>query len=331
MTNAAGTYPCDMHCHTVRSDGNDSPLELILNAAALHMQAVGLTDHDIDPPVKIVGPDGVETDIVPLARRHGIDLIPGYEFSCDTHVDDVHICGYGLDWRHADLRAEVEAAKRSKSRAYEELCIRLTERNMPVDWENDVLVYRDSNGLAARRDPDEVQRKHIFEAMAARGHAKTWSDAKIMVRDNPDLNVPRRKIDPLEAIALIHRCGGLAVLAHPYLIDERVKTPGQAVRTRGQYIERLLDFGEPARAAAGLDGIEACYTYDKTSYKGTLSPEQIEREVRATYAGRVKFFSGGSDYHADHKKSAKNVRLLGERGIGIEEFGLFKACLKGKP
>jgi predicted metal-dependent phosphoesterase TrpH len=312
-----------MHCHTTRSDGNDTSLELILNAAALHMQVIGLTDHDIDPPRKIAGPDGVETDIVLFARQHGIELVPGYEFSCDTHVDDVHICGYCLDWDHADLRAEVEAAKRSKSRAYEELCTRLTERGMPVDWENDVLVYRDSQGLAARRDPDEVQRKHIFEAMAARGHAKTWSEAKIMVRDNPDLNVPRRKIDPLEAIALIHRCGGLAVLAHPYLIDEQVKSPGQAVRSRDQYIGRLL--------AAGLDGIEACYTYDKTSYKGSLSPEQIEPEVRAAYAGRVKFFSGGSDYHADHKKGSKNVRLLGERGISVEEFGLFKACLKGKP
>ena len=43
----------------------------------------------------------------------------------------------------------------------------------------------------------------------------------MLVRDNPELNVPRRKIDPCEAIALIHRCGGIAILAHPYLIDER--------------------------------------------------------------------------------------------------------------
>jgi hypothetical protein len=34
----------------------------------------------------------------------------------------------------------------------------------------------------------------------------------------------------------------------------------------------------------------------------------------------VRFFSGGSDYHADHKKGAKQVRWLGERGIGVDEF-----------
>ena len=34
----------------------------------------------------------------------------------------------------------------------------------------------------------------------------------------------------------------------------------------------------------------------------------------------MKFISGGSDYHADHKKGAKAVRYLGERGLSIEQF-----------
>jgi len=309
----APAYRCDMHCHTLRSDGNDTPRELIDNAAALGLHAIGLTDHDIDPPRKIPDQSGREVDLVAYAAGRGLVLVPGYEFSCDTHVDDVHICGYGLDWDHADLQAEVQAAKRSKSHAYEELCQALTARGMSVDWEADVLTVRDAAGaVTARREPDEVQRKHVFEAMAARGHCKTWSDAKILVRDDPELNIPRRKIDPVAAIELIHRCGGIAVLAHPHLIDEQVRPErGQAI-SRAAYIDRLIE--------AGLDGIEARYTYDKTSYKGTQTPEQIERDVRSTYAGRVKFFSGGSDYHADHKKGAKTVRKLGERGLTVEEF-----------
>jgi predicted metal-dependent phosphoesterase TrpH len=183
---------------------------------------------------------------------------------------------------------------------------------MPLDWEQDVLCYTTGDGLPARRDPDDVQRKHIFEAMAARGHAATWSAAKLMVRDNRELNVSRRKIDPREAIELIHRCGGVAVLAHPYLIDEEVTAPRRPVLSRAQYIEGLL--------VAGLDGIEASYTYDKTTYKGSLAPEEIAARVRRDYAGRVRFFSGGSDYHADHKKGAKTVRYLGERGLSVEEF-----------
>jgi 3',5'-nucleoside bisphosphate phosphatase len=311
-TPCAARYPCDMHCHTVRSDGNDTPQELIDNAAALGMHAVAITDHDIPPPVRLSLADGAELETTAYAARKNLRLVLGYEFSCDTHVDDVHICGYRLDWEHPDLKAEVAAAKRSKSDAYEELCRRLTDMGLPVDWLSDILRYTRPDGTPGVRDPDEVQRKHIFEAMAARGHAKTWSDAKLLVRDNPQLNVPRRKIDPREAIALIHRCGGIAILAHPYLIDETTRVPDEPERSRAEYIDRLIE--------AGLDGIEASYPYDKTTYKGTLTPEEIEARVRRDYTGRVRFISGGSDYHADHKKGARQVRSIGERGLTIEQF-----------
>lgn len=308
----ARRFPCDLHCHTIRSDGNDTPQELVDNAAAAGLYAVAITDHDVGPPLELSLPDGTTTGSVEYAAARGVRLVLGYEFSCDTHVDDVHICGYRLDWSHPDLAAEVEAARRSKSEAYEELCRRLTAIGMPVDWQQDLLHYTRPDGTPAVRDPEEVQRKHVFEAMAARGHTKTWSEAKLLVRDNPNLNVPRRKIDPVAAIALIHRCGGIAVLAHPYLIDATVHRPGEAPRTRADYIAALID--------GGLDGIEVNYTYDKTTYKGSLAPGEIAAEVRRDYSGHVRFFSGGSDYHADHKKGAKQVRHLGEAGITVEEF-----------
>jgi len=297
-----------MHCHTVRSDGNDTPEELIEAAVRVGLHAVAITDHDIPPP-RTIG----DEEAAAYAAGRGVRLMLGYEFSCDTLVDDVHLCGYGLDWGRPELAEEVAAARRSKSDAYRDLCERLTAAGMPLDWDADILNCTDANGNPATRTAEEVQRKHVFEAMAARGHAATWSDAKLLVRDNPDLNAPRRKIDPVDAIGLIKTCGGVAVLAHPYLIDETIDAADRPA-TRQAYIDMLL--------AAGLDGIEARYTYDKTSYKGTLSPEQIEAEVLGRYAPRVRFLSGGSDYHADHKKGAKNARRLGERGLTVDEFNV---------
>ncbi len=287
-----------MHTHTVRSDGNDTPEELLRNAADADLRVVAITDHDAPPPL--------DESLFEMAKELGITYVPGYEFSCDTWVDDVHICGYAMNWAHPALAEEVALARNSKSEAYKKLCEILTSKGMAVNWDKDIL-----NGRAA----DEVERKHIFEAIAAKGYCPAWSDAKIMVRDDPELNVRRRKIDPLEAIALIHVCGGVAILAHPYLIDEKVFVNGTDAMTRSQYIERLI--------AAGLDGIEASYTYDKTSYKGTMSPAEIEREIRAEYTGRL-LISGGSDYHAGHKKGSAKVRFLGERGISMEEFEQIK-------
>ena len=151
--------------------------------------------------------------------------------------------------------------------------------------------------------------------MAAKGFTQSWNEAKNLVQGDPELNVKRRKIDPVAAIELIHRCGGVAVLAHPYLIEETVRPGGGQPMNPATYIDRLIQ--------AGLDGIEASNTYDKTSYAGTMTPEQIEHEIRRLYRNRVRFLSGGSDYHADHKKGAKRVRSLGERGLSLEEFEAF--------
>jgi len=289
-------YPCDMHSHTLRSDGNDTPQELLNNAKKAGLKVIAITDHDTPPPL----------DILDYAENLGIKYIPGYEFSCDTNVDDVHICGYGLDWNHPALAEEVADARASKSNAYRELCELLSKKGITVDWEKDIL----KDGRTA----DDVERKHIFEAIAEKGYTPTWSEAKLMVRDNPELNIKRRKINSIAAIKLIHECGGIAILAHPYLIDETVADG----ISRTEYIEMLI--------AAGIDGIEASYTYDKTSYKGTMSPEKIEKEIRELYADRL-LISGGSDYHAGHKKGNAKVRNLGERGISMEEFNKFKNLL----
>ena len=71
---------------------------------------------------------------------------------------------------------------------------------------------------------------------------------------------------------------------------------------------------------AGLDGIEGRYTYDKTSYAGTLTKEEIYQEISQRYRGRILIISGGSDYHGDQKRGVLNPRDIGECGLTEQEF-----------
>lgn len=97
-----------------------------------------------------------------------------------------------MDWENPLLAEVVERMRRSKTEAYRKLCEILTAKGMPIDYENEILKYIDENGNIRYRDPDEVERKHIFELMAKKGYAPSWKDAKIMVRDDPELNVRRK-------------------------------------------------------------------------------------------------------------------------------------------
>jgi len=297
-------YLCDLHCHTKRSDGNDTTKELIDIAAQLGMKIIAITDHDVVPD-EWIDVDGSMLDPVEYAASKGLGLIPGIEYSCDTDVDDVHIVGLGCNWNHKDIKIEEENMKKSKINGYRRLTEILTENGIHISWEE--ILENGGNPLK----PEEVQRKHIFEMIAKKGYADSWQKAKILVRDNPAYNVKRQKIDPVRAIQIIHNAGGVAILAHPYLIDEKVQK-GSRVLTREEYIQNLI--------SNGLDGIEAAYTYNKTSYKGTMTNEAIEKEVREKYQSILKIISGGSDYHNDGKKGVTNPRMIGEKGITFEYF-----------
>ncbi len=295
-------FSVDLHAHTTRSDGNDSPAELLENAASLGMKVIAMTDHDILPPDDLEK-NGAILSVGGYADELGIGVMRGIEVSCDTSVDDVHIVGFGCDWHSPVVQWLPEIAVESKKKSYRLLVERLCGAGMKLDW-ND--LFEDG----ARKE-DSIQKKHIFELIAKKGYAPSWQAAKIMVRDNPEYDVKREKPDPVKTIESLHAAGGIAILAHPYLIDERVVLQGEPV-TRDAYIRFLID--------AGLDGIESRYTYDKTSYKGTKSPDEIQREVEERYGASVAIISGGSDYHADHKKGVSNPRRIGDAGISLKYF-----------
>jgi predicted metal-dependent phosphoesterase TrpH len=268
------------------------------------MKVVAITDHDVIPKEEMEV-DGKSIATTEYACQKNVHILLGVEFSCDTDVDDVHIVAFGCNWNAKEFAIEEENMKRSKINGYRKLTEVLSHNGMNISWEE--LLENNGN----RRTPEEIQRKHIFEAVAIKGYTSNWQEAKIMIRDNPAYNIKREKIDPVRAIEIIKRAGGLAILAHPYLIDEVVHKSSKHIARR-DYIQNLIDHG--------LDGIEASYTYSKTSYKGTMTEDAIEKEIIDLYSDKVKIISGGSDYHNDGKKGAKNPRMMGDKGVTWEYF-----------
>ena len=316
-------YPVDLHTHSTRSDGADTPQQLIDHAASLGMKIIAITDHDIRPPKDIpvetadVGnaspigkteaEDSILVDAVDYAWSRGLRLLRGIEISCETTAEDCHLVCLGCNWEDPFFDDLERAVVESKIGSYRELVRRLDADGMHMTWEE--VLENGGNPVAE----EQVQKKMIFELIARKGYQKDWSSAKLMVKNTPSYQILREKPDPVQVIRQVHRCGGIVIMAHPYLVNEPVRLPSGTM-DRAAYIDRLIE--------AGLDGIEACYPYSKTSYGGSMTPEQIESEVRERYSGRVAIISGGSDYHADFRKgvSPAKARIIGESGITLEYF-----------
>ena len=84
----------DMHCHTNRSDGSDSPEYVIRLARQLGLSALAITDHDTY---------AADCDAEGLGKKLGIRVINGVECSTFDHVrgHKVHILCYNIKHRDA--------------------------------------------------------------------------------------------------------------------------------------------------------------------------------------------------------------------------------------
>ena len=309
-------YECDLHGHTNRSDGNDSPVEYIRHAVHRGVKILAITDHDIVPPEMIELGGGKRQEITAYAKGIGVELLRGIEISCETYIDDVHLVCLGCDWNAPYFKELDEFTINSKVNSYRKLIDLLNEQGMEMTWE-EVLQ---NNGYPVQEQ--FVQKKMIFELMARKGYMESWKEAKLYVKNSKEVSVKREKPDAVSVIKEIHKLGGIIILAHPYLISEPVSYKGKEM-SRQEFIEVLIE--------AGLDGIEASYTYDKTSYGGTMTKDEIKKEVIERYAGRGLIISGGSDYHADGKKGVKNPREIGECGITREDFMKYEKLVRILP
>ena len=73
---------CDLHNHSVHSDGSYTPSELVKYAVEKGISALALTDHNTA--------DGYD-EFVKSAKENGIDFVCGCELTTDYLGKEVHL------------------------------------------------------------------------------------------------------------------------------------------------------------------------------------------------------------------------------------------------
>ena len=95
----------DLHTHSTSSDGTFTPSELAAYAARKGLAAFALTDHDTT--------DGL-AEAEAAAAEHGIEFVPGIEFSTDYNGHDIHIVGLDIDRTQKDLTERLQAFRQNR-------------------------------------------------------------------------------------------------------------------------------------------------------------------------------------------------------------------------
>jgi predicted metal-dependent phosphoesterase TrpH len=244
----------DLHLHSQYSDGTYTPAELAEAARKHGLKVIALTDHDTV--------EGCELTREECLSR-GMEFIPGVELTAEFEGDELHLLGYFLDTQNPELLGELAKYQLVRQNRVREMVARLNHLSIPLTAE---AVF----ALAQCRSPG---RPHVGRALVQAGICANLDQAfdRFLKKHRPAW-VPKFKMSAEAGIGLIHRAGGLAVMAHPGL--------------------NHCDKAIPGMVEAGLDGIECFHS------KHSESAAAYYLEVTEHYGLLV---TGGSDCHGMSK------------------------------
>lgn len=266
-------FRADLHCHSTCSDGTLSPAEIVNLAHQNQLSGLSITDHDtID----------AYSQALPLAHKLGLSMISGVEFSTFFKKENVHVLAYSFPLNSLIIQNLCYNHIQRRTKRNEIILENLRKHHMPLEIEE--LSYKNSAGCHT------VGRPHIAMALVEKGYVKTIQEAfNEFIGEGKLCYVAGENITLEETLALIHEAKGLAVIAHPHLIQ------------KVSLLKTLLELP--------FDGIEGYYgRFHATSHARWLK------------IGKNKnwLITGGSDFHGEIKPQIN----LGCSWVSQETFSI---------
>lgn len=260
----------DMHIHTTASDGKLTPIEVVELAIKKNLKGIAITDHDTVNGV-IEAREYNQNDII---------IIPGIEFSCIKNNNEIHLLGYFIDYKNDNIINITNKIITHRKNRADKIIKKLNNIGVNIKVED---VLNESKGKS-------IGRPHIARVLINKNYVNSINEAfeKYLAKGRPAY-VKRYKLSLQEGIDLIHNANGIAVIAHPGLLDNSIN------------LKTLIH-------SYNIDGIEVYHSkhsenQEKQFYKIAINDNLI--------------ITGGSDYHGDRKEIAFD---LGDKYIDVENI-----------
>lgn len=243
----------DLHLHTTASDGRLAPAELVRLVASHNLQVVAVSDHDTT--------EGLAEAYRTAEEFPNLRILPAIELSTELAGDEIHILGYFIQYQNEEFQQILRRFRNGRLERGRLIVEKLASLGLHIEWERVKEIAGDGS----------VGRPHIALALVEKGYFKEPKDAfEEYLGNNGLAHVDRQKMTPAEAVEMLARIGGVAVLAHPTYMSNMEATIAELVKV----------------GIVGMEVHYAQYSSETVAYLASLAEQHHLIPC------------GGSDYHA---------------------------------
>lgn len=279
----------DLHMHSnISNDGDFSPAELMKMCSKAGIKTAALADHNSVRGV---------AEAIKEGEKFGVKVIPAIEIDCTYKEYNLHVLGYNIDYNNKIFEKIEKNVFEQELKAGDKRMVLVKEAGIFFDEEKvrklsyDGTITGEMIGEAAIED--ERNRENPLITPYLEGGTRS---------NNPYVNfywdwcskgkpayVPIKYITLKEAIDIIHKTGGKAVLAHP----------NNNIGMNEEIFKEIT--------AEGIEGVEVFSSYH--------SKENAEFFLKMAEKYNVSV-TCGSDFHGKTKPAIK----LGKMGNLFDFF-----------
>lgn len=264
----------DLHQHSLYSEGALSPQQLVESALKNNLAVIAIADHNTIAGSKIL----LKTSPKTLRALSGVELYTKYK------EQSFHLLGYNFNLHYDELISALTDLEKKHLKAARHCVKNLNKIGFVIDWEkvNQTQSRYIGHGHivhALEKNPKNLKKLRKF--IQQDGRLSFFSVVNALFSKNRPAYLEETNLPIEQAIRLIKKAGGIAVLAHP----------GQQLSWEKDYYIKILK-------AMGLQGLEVISPYHNWG--------QIEHYQKMALNLNL-VMTGGSDFHCNINFTGREI------------------------
>lgn len=272
----------DLQSHTIASDGELTPEELVDLAIGKKLKAIAITDHDslgsLEPAIR-------------YSNGKDIEIIPGIELSCDDpllNYDKIDVLGLFIDQKNEKLINTIKKINEKREENKKQIINNLKLLGYDIGYEDVKKSVKGTFGrphiakYLVKKYPNEFSSVgEVFDRLIGTG-----KKAFIETHDRVSIK---------DGIKIIREAKGVSILAHPgvYQREDSLK---------------LIDYF----TENGGNGIETYYPYHIICPELNLDEKGNKKLIefyRSIARAKKILESGGNDHHGSYRFTLSTIKV----------------------